>query len=353
MHDYIIVGNGLAGVVLSYRLNEEGKSIVIVDEDAPEAAWKVAGGVWNAISFKRIIKGWMADEMTDEADAFYQKLQDQWKIEFYEAKKIVRIFSDVHFQNTWLSKSDSPELTSFLSDNSPNELETLPLKMPFGAGTVKKGGHVQLGVFMKAIKAHLNKSATLINEKFDFDSLTVNDEHVEYKEIKARNIVFCEGYEVINNPFFSWLPMSLTKGEILILKNPGWKFDCIINNGKHLIDLKDGRLGVGATFDWKNLDHSITEEGKEQLLDHLEKNFEFRDWKVLIQKAGIRPTVADRRPLTGVHPDHPNVFVFNGLGTKGVLIAPWMAKKMVQYLVHGTALPDESNIQRFAKKHFR
>ena len=352
MHDYIIVGNGLAGAILSYRLSEEGKSIVIVDEDAPEAAWKVAGGLWNAISFRRIIKGWMADEMTDEADVFYQKLQDQWKVEFYEAKKIVRIFSDVHFQNTWLSKSDSPRLSNFLSDDSPDELDELPLKMPFGAGTVKKGGFVHLGIFMKTIKERLSKSSILINEKFDFSSLTVNNEFVEYKNIQARKIVFCEGHEVVNNPYFSWLPMNLTKGEVLILKNPGWKFDCIINNGKHLIDLKDGRLGVGATFDWKNLDHSITEEGKKQLLDHLEKNFEYKDWEVLSQKAGIRPTVSDRRPLTGVHPEHPNVFIFNGLGTKGVLIAPWMSKKMTQYLVNGDELPDESNVRRYIKKHF-
>lgn len=353
MHDYIIVGNGLAGSILSFRLSEEGKSLVIIDDDSEKASWKVAGGVWNAITFKRIIKSWKANEMADEADSFYQYIEKKLNVSFYQKKKIVRIFGDVHFQNSWLSKSDDPNFSDFLSDESPEELKELPLNMPFGAGTVKRGGVVNLHLFIQTLKNYLSEKVVFKNEKFDFSSLKIADGKVEYKDVKAKAIIFCEGFEVINNPFFSWLPMKLTKGEGLILKNPGWKFDCILNNGKHIMDLKDGRLGVGATFDWKNLDHEITTDGRDELLNHLEKNFNFKDWEVLDQKAGIRPTVSDRRPLTGVHPEHKNVFVFNGLGTKGVLIAPWMSKHMTQFLVNGTELPDESNIDRFLKKHFR
>ena len=118
------------------------------------------------------------------------------------------------------------------------------------------------------------------------------------------------------------------------------------------MDLKDGTLGIGATFEWKELDNIPTEKGKNELLRHLEKNFNYSDWEVLEHKAGIRPTVSDRRPMAGVHPNYKNVFIFNGLGTKGVLIGPWMSKKMVKFLLNGESLPVEGDIQRFVKKHF-
>lgn len=353
VHDYIVVGKGIAGSILAYRLSKEGKSIAIIDEDSGQASWKVAGGIWNALSFKRILKGWMADETTDEAHIFYKKAQEDLGIHFYEERKIVRIFGDVHFQNTWYSKSGETKYSDFLSDDYPKELDSMPIKMPFGAGTVKKGGFVRLTDFIPAMKNYLSKRATLINEKLDFDFLEINEDSVKYKEISAEKIIFCEGYEVVNNPFFSWLPLKLTKGETLTIKNPGWSFDSIINNGKHLIDHYDGYMSVGATFEWKELNHEITVKGRNELLNHLEKNFEFNDWEVVNQKAGIRPTVSDRRPLGGVHPNYNNVFIFNGLGTKGVLIAPWFSKKMTGFLIHGEELPEEGNIQRFIKKHFR
>lgn len=353
IHDYVVVGKGIAGSILAYRLREAGKSIVIVDEDSPNAAWKVAGGVWNAITFRKILKGWMANEMTQEATTFYKKLEEQLGTSFFEIKDIVKVFPDAHFQNSWYSKSGTAAFTDFLSDEVPAEIADLPLNMPFGAGKVKNGGYVNLKVFIAELDRYLRKNAILIDEKLDFSELIIEECEIKYKEIRAKGIIFSEGYEVVNNPFFNWLPLAPTKGETLTLKNPGWKFNSILNNGKHLIDHKDGTMGVGATFEWKELNNEPTNKGREDLLQHLEKNFEFKNWEVLEQKAGVRPTVSDRRPLVGLHPNLNNVFIFNGLGTKGVLIAPWLSKKMLEFLLDGKELPEEGNIKRFVKKHFR
>jgi glycine/D-amino acid oxidase-like deaminating enzyme len=353
MHDYLIVGKGIAGSIMAYRLIEAGKSVVIIDEDSPHASWKVAGGVWNAITFKKILKGWKADDMVEEANLFYDTIQKQFGTSFFEKKEIARIFNDVHFQNTWYTKSSEPQFKNYLRDGYPEELNELPLNMPFSAGMVINGGFVRLPLFIESMKRFIEGKGQIIPEKFDFDALEIGENEIKYKDVNAKNIVFCEGYEVVNNPYFNWLPLNPTKGETLTLKNPGWKFDCIINNGKHLIDHKDGTMGVGATFDWKELNNEITSEGRNALLAHLNKNFEVKDWEVLDQKAGIRPTVSDRRPLVGVHPNINNVFIFNGLGTKGVLIAPWLSKVMCSFLLDNTALPKEGNISRFLKKHFR
>jgi len=205
---------------------------------------------------------------------------------------------------------------------------------------------------MPALHTYLKSHTTYLTENFEYDKIEISTNEVSYKNLKTKAIIFCEGYGMVNNPFFNWLPMRATKGEVLTLKNPGWDFDFIFNNGKHLIDKKDGTLGVGATFDWNNLDYKTTPEGKHALLNHLEKNFNFKDWQVIDQKAGIRPTISDRRPLTGQHPELDKLFIFNGLGTKGVLIAPWLSKMMSDYLCDAIPLHSESNISRFFKKHF-
>ncbi|MBP6403894.1 MAG: FAD-binding oxidoreductase, partial [Bacteroidia bacterium] len=70
-------------------------------------------------------------------------------------------------------------------------------------------------------------------------------------------------------------------------------------------------------------------------------------YRVISQKAGVRPTVKDRRPLLGLHPQHPGVYVFNGLGTKGVSLGPFFASHFVNYLEDETDLSEEVNVQRF------
>ena len=68
-------------------------------------------------------------------------------------------------------------------------------------------------------------------------------------------------------------------------------------------------------------------------------------------EAGVRPTTGDRRPLLGVHKDNHRLAFFNGLGTRGVMIAPLMAKKLYQFLENDQALDKEIDISRFKQKN--
>jgi len=73
-------------------------------------------------------------------------------------------------------------------------------------------------------------------------------------------------------------------------------------------------------------------------------------YTIVSQSAGIRPTVAGRRPLVGIHPKYPQLAVLNGLGTRGVMIAPTAAKNLYNHLEKGAVLHEEINIIRFEKK---
>ena len=89
-----------------------------------------------------------------------------------------------------------------------------------------------------------------------------------------------------------------------------------------------------------------TEKGKEWLLTKLKKLLH-HPFEVVEHRAAIRPTVQDRRPLLGVHPKHKQLYVFNGLGTRGVLMGPLLADWLFQFMEYQKDLPSEVAIDRF------
>jgi len=114
-------------------------------------------------------------------------------------------------------------------------------------------------------------------------------------------------------------------------------------------DLKIGFLKQDidfATYEWTDKTNDPTPEAKSELLEKLERLIDC-EFEVVDQRAGIRPTVVDRRPLVGQHPNHKNMYVLNGLGTRGVLVAPSMAEALYNSIEKSTSLSEEIDINRF------
>ena len=194
----------------------------------------------------------------------------------------------------------------------------------------------------------LIKNDSYLNHKFDYANIEFRSEEIVWKNYSAQKIIFCEGYQSINNPYFNWLPFKLTKGEVLTVNFEKLELKHAINKGVFILPY-DGDYKLGATYNWDDLDEIPTEEGRNQLLKKASK-FINDEIKVVNHQAGVRPTVIDRRPLLGVHHEHQQLAVFNGLGTKGVMLAPYFAHKMVDLLLKNEVLPNEVNINRFLKK---
>ena len=70
-------------------------------------------------------------------------------------------------------------------------------------------------------------------------------------------------------------------------------------------------------------------------------------FEVVDHKAAVRPTVKERRPFIGIHPNHKQIGIFNGLGAKGVLLAPFFASHFSEYLLGKTELMKEIDVKRF------
>ena len=159
--------------------------------------------------------------------------------------------------------------------------------------------------------------------------------------------IFCEGFQGMNNPFFNYLPFNPVKGEVLDVEIKGIELSEIINQGAFVVPLSEDTFRLGATYSWHELDFQPTEQGKEDLLGKYHKLMK-PDVSVITHQAGVRPATKDRRPLVGMHPEFQQIGIFNGLGSKGVSLAPYFAKQFVEFLVNGKELSPEVNINRFA-----
>lgn len=352
-YDFIIVGQGLAGSVLAYSLIKENQKVLVVDEEAKSSSSRVAAGLCNPVVFKRLTKSWLIDAVLPLAKAFYQNQEKLLKDEFYFDLPIYKLFVDEKEQEFWRQKSNEPHLFDWINDKVEHPFDQKLMNYPFGASKTLQSGFLKTAKWLDHFREFLLKKEAYLNTKFDYSQIAfttpvngqTDENNVSWNGYSAKKIIFCEGYQSIHNPYFDWLPFKLTKGEVLTVNFKSLTIDHAINKGAFVLPF-DGNYKLGATYNWDEIDNNPTEEGKAQLLKRAAR-FIHDEVLVLEHKAGVRPTVLDRRPLLGIHSEYSQLAVFNGMGTKGVMLAPYFADKMVQLLLNGEKLPEEVNINRF------
>jgi len=342
--DYIIVGIGIAGISFCEHLRANGKTFVVFD-NASQQSSTVAGGLYNPVVLKRFTSVWKSREQLDIALPLYANIERRHNVKLDYKIPVYRKFASLEEQNDWFAASDKPLLSRYLSPkiikNDNNAIDA-----SFGFGEVLETGRIDVKTMIEVYKTDLLKNELLFETPFNYDDLQIQDETVNYQNINANHIVFAEGSGVRQNPYFSYLPLVPAKGQLLTIHAPELKFDYVLKAGVFLIPLSDDLYIIGATYEWKDLSHDTTEKAKEELLDKLKKLINC-PFEVVDQVAGIRPTVKDRRPLVGRHQEHQNLFVLNGLGTRGVMIGPYVAKQLYNYIECKEPLEKEIDIHRF------
>lgn len=342
--DYIIVGLGLAGIALVEELTRRNRSFLVF-EDESQTSSLVAGGMYNPVVLKRFNPVWKGAEQLEEALPHYKRLEEKFNAAYDRQMDILRIFKSIEEQNNWFSACDKPRLKPFLEpaieDNPYAEV-----KAEFRMGRVKGTGRVKVRELVSDYRDHLEVQGRLIRESFSYDDLELNEEELNYKGHRAERIVFCEGNGVSENPYFNWLPLEGTKGELITIHAPELKLNEVIKSAVFVMPLGNDLYKIGATFNWNDKTNRPTDQGREELLEKLKTviscDFEIRD-----HEAGVRPTTPDRRPLLGKHPDHPQLAIFNGLGTRGVMSSPLLAIQLVAHLENEAELVEEVDISRF------
>lgn len=342
--DYLIVGCGLAGVSFCEELRAHDKSFVVFDDQSQQSSI-VAAGLYNPVILKRFTEVWKAKEQLEMAWDFYEDLENLLGVKLDYKLPVYRRFASVEEQNDWFNASDNPSLEAFLSPKVIKN-ENPAIDAPFGFGEVHDTGRIDTSTLLNHYKLFLRTINSYSNETFDYSLLSMQEKSLSYKNLNAKFIVFAEGYGMVKNPFFEYLPLNVVKGEVLTIKAPDLKMDFILKSSVFVVPENDDCYSVGATYNWEDKTHEITEEAKNELLEKFE-NIIHCDYELVNQMAGIRPTVKDRRPLVGTHSKHKNMAILNGLGTRGVMIGPYVAKQLFLHLLKGQPLDAEIDIKRF------
>jgi glycine/D-amino acid oxidase-like deaminating enzyme len=343
--DYIIVGCGLAGIAFSEQLIAKKKSFVVFDNQSQQSS-VVAGGLYNPVVLKRFTSVWKSKEQLNLALPMYKQIEEKLHITIDNKIPVYRRFTSLEEQNNWFLASDNVLLAEHLSPKIIKN-DNPHIQAEYGFGKVLNTGRIQTNVLIQSYKKYLFENKQLIEEAFNYNELQKVDNGFLYQKYSTTHIVFAEGFGLKQNPFFNYLPIKESKGELLTIHAPDLKIDFVLKSSVFVLPLGNDLYHIGATYNWTDKTNNITKEGREELLNKL-KTFLVCDFEVVNQVAGIRPTVKDRRPLVGKHPEMNNMYVLNGLGTRGVMIGPYVAKQLFDYIENNSELDPEININRFS-----
>ncbi|WP_433835600.1 NAD(P)/FAD-dependent oxidoreductase [Flavobacterium anhuiense] len=350
MLDYLIIGSGLAGISFAEVALKNNKTILLLDDKSQNSS-RVAGGLYNPVILKRFSEVWNAKEQLVIMNEFYNLVEDKLKEKFNFKMPVLRKFFSIEEQNNWFAASDKINLAPFLSTKLISKKYS-SIDSPYDYGEVLHTGYVDTALLLDHYKKYLLQNNLLKEESFDVNAIEFLDSGIQYKGIQAQNIIFAEGFGMHKNPYFNYLPLDGTKGELFVIKAPDLKLDVIVNTSVFILPLGDDLFKVGATYNWQDKTAEPTEEGKQELLERI-KEIITCDFEIVKHFAGVRPTVADRRPLLGTHEKHKTLHILNGLGTRGVMLGPAMAQALYDHIENKIPLDREADIKRFHKRYLK
>lgn len=350
-YDYIIVGGGLAGSVLAMSLIRKNKSVLIIDEPSLSSSSKVAAGLYQPMTFKRTIETWEGLNSIKKSTEFYQWAEMELNETFFHPMKMSRIFSSFEEQNNWALKCDDKKYSELITEENNEDAEIC--NTPFGYGSVHHAGYLDVNKFLYSVTNFLIQKNWILTKKVNYDLIHWENEKVFYKNYEASQIIFCEGWLVKDNPWFAYLPMKPVKGEVITFEIKEKENTSIISSGIFSVPISKNQYKVGSNYDWKDLTEEITEKNKAEFTSKIKEMFNVNDVSIIQQQAGIRPASNDRRPIIGAHPQYDFLNIFNGLGARGVSLAPYAASFFIENLINKKEIPQEMNVNRFAKYFHR
>jgi len=342
--DSLIIGQGLAGSILAWQLMQCGQRVIVVADQSAASASRVAAGLFNPVTGKRLLLQDDAETVIQTALSFYDQLEQRFKQQFFHNKEMLRILRNEKECDIFNQRSQDSAYAPYLGDTC-----TTPafLKAEHGIFAQRKTGYLDTNALLDCLKNLFVAHKSYIESCFRHDDLVIKEVTVLWHGIDARRVIFCEGFMATNNPWFNWLPFQPAKGEILSFTSDQQLPEQIINAGKWLLPVSDGSYKTGATYDHNLSNIEPSKAGKSELIEGLQHLLSSPlNFKLVDHQAGVRPNTRDKRPFIGTHPSQPQLAIFNGFGSKGSMLIPFYAERFVSHLSDGSAIPEEADISR-------
>lgn len=343
MKNYLIVGGGLAGITVAHQLEKIGKTFDLIDENANSNSSKVAAGFWNPIVFKRLTMSYNADKLLPTMKQYYSSVEHKLGGDFFYSKPLLKIFSSLEERHRFIDKAIVSEVSQLLEEEIVEAVQGIDA--PYGMGLVRDTGYIDTVSYIESSIKHFQKSGNYEQSRLSYSEIIFKKDWLEFRGKRYGKVVFCEGFQASENPYFPELRLKPAKGELLTVCIPDLKQDYAFAKGVGLIPIGEQNFTVGSTYDWDDMSEHPTQKAKDHLLeklnDYLRLNF-----TLVGHEAGIRPASYDRRPILGQSKINEKAYILNGFGTKGVLYAPFYSKMLVKSIENGIKLEEDIDYKR-------
>lgn len=357
--DVLIAGGGVAGLWLAHELRSRGQRVLVASDPARAPASHAAIGLLNPVIGQRFTLAWMAADALRHARNTYLALEQHHGVPLFRDRPIVRVLRNREERATWQARSAAIAAAGF----EIRELTTLPhgfRALGFGAVEIRGAGLVDAWSLVDVLRQSLVADGSLLDVRCRPEDVELATDRVTWTshEVEASALVLAGGAaDVAPGGFVTHfaasgsghaLPLRPVKGESLLVRVPGLATDAVYACGHFLAPRADGLWVCGATQVPDTDDGNLTHVGRAELERFLAAHLE-DPWTIIEQRAGVRPTTPDLRPLIGRYLNDAPVFVLNGLGSRGIALAPWAAGVLASAL-DGFAPPPEVRPERFAPR---
>jgi glycine oxidase len=331
--DFVVIGQGLAGTAVAWHLRWSGRRVLVIDRGEPGSASRVAAGLVTPITGLRLVKTWRLDEFFPAAEAFYRRVEAETGDSFFHTRNAVRLFADDRERAAFAGRGESA-LVSYLE----RPVNPAWFAAPLGGFEMAPAARLDVPRYLDASCKWFARSGGFVIATLDPTrdlELTAEGVRIPQLRVRANGVVFCEGITARENPWFSSVRFTPAKGEILTLRAPGLAEERVVHHGVWLAPAGGDVFRAGATYDRDHLTPTPTDHGRAEFLGRV-RRFLRLPFEVIDHTAGVRPVVEGGRPVAGVHPEQPRLAFLNGLGSKGVLLAPQFAAQLVGRLTESS-----------------
>ncbi|WP_439626097.1 NAD(P)/FAD-dependent oxidoreductase [Gemmata sp.] len=341
--DHIIVGQGLAGTALAWRLRRRGLRVLVVDRDARDGASHVAAGLVTPVTGKRLAKSWRWSELIPAARDFYRSVERDTGTALFHERPALRLFASEAERAEYHRRRE--RLGELVRDatSAPDCFDA-----PFGGVEMPHAARLDVPAYLDASREQFRNGDGFLAADLDpTHEVEVRADGMRLPRfgVEARGLVFCRGFAA-SDPWFGRVRFNAAKGEILTLRIPDLKEERVVHRGVWLAPAGGDLFRCGATYAWADLTNTPTPAGRAEIESRL-RAFLRVPFEVLDHSAAVRPVIDAGYPVLGRHPEHPQLAYFNGLGSKGSLLAPFFAEQLAACLIGDREIEPALGVRRF------
>jgi glycine oxidase len=356
--DILVVGGGVIGLSLSYRLGQAGLSVRLVDRGCVgrEASWAGAGiiappNVHRSDPLYRIHRA----SLDRYADFCAEVLDASGVDPEYDACGAVDVLtsdlfveaarSNVERSAEQAGSGERPELVMLSLDEARS---MVPGIGGDGVGYThcRLTAQVRNPRMMRGLRVACEQVGVLIEEGCEVTDVEVSGDRVcgvmtVNGARRAGLTILCAGAwssDLLPAEMAEQVPVHPVKGQMIALELDRRRFDCVINMGqRYLVPRRDGTVLLGSTsepeagFDKRNTAGGL----RDLMIDAMVMYPELSEAGVLSSWAGLRPGTPDGRPYVGSVGGADGLMVATGHFRAGLTMAPVVGEIVRDLVVSG------------------